>query len=94
MSLYQAGGHENLPKQIAQFDDCMAGKADAIITGSISEVGMGKKFKKVVDGASQIGMVNPVGNNTPMTAKVFVRTSRPCQGHRRRSAPSTASRPT
>lgn len=73
VSLYQAGGYENLPKQIAQFDDCMAGKADAIITGSISEVGMGKKFREGLDkGVPQIGMVNPVGNNTPMTAKVFV----------------------
>lgn len=73
VSLYQAGGYENLPKQISQFDDCIAAKADAIITGSISEVGMGKKFQEGLQkGVPQIGMVNPVSNNTPMTGKIFV----------------------
>jgi len=73
VSLYQAGGYENLPKQIAQFDDCVAAKADAIITGSISEVGMGKKFQEGQQkGIPQIGMVNPVSNGTPLTAKIFV----------------------
>ena len=26
MTLYEAGGYENLPKQLSQFDDCMAGE--------------------------------------------------------------------
>ena len=34
MTLYQAGGYENLPKQISQFDDCMAGGFDAIVVGA------------------------------------------------------------
>src|ERR1700685_1820359 len=44
MTLYQAGGYENLPKQLSQFDDCLAGNFDAIIVGPISEAGLDKKF--------------------------------------------------
>ena len=33
MTMYQAGGYENLPKQLSQFDDCMAGNFDAISSG-------------------------------------------------------------
>ena len=44
MTLLQAGGYENLPKQISQWDDCVAAGADAIVTGPISEAGMSKKF--------------------------------------------------
>ena len=40
MTLYQAGGYENLPKQLSQFDDCLAGNFDAIIIGPISEAGL------------------------------------------------------
>ena len=29
MTLYQAGGYENLPKQLSQFDDCLSGNFDA-----------------------------------------------------------------
>lgn len=73
VSLYQAGGYENLPKQISQFDDCMAAKADAIITASISEVGLAKKFEEGMHkGVPQIGMVNPLSDKAPVTAKVFV----------------------
>lgn len=35
--IYQAGGYENLPKQLSQFDDCLAGGYDAIVVGAISE---------------------------------------------------------
>ena len=48
MTLYQAGGYENLPKQLSQFDDCMAGNFDAIVVGPISEAGMAKKFAEGV----------------------------------------------
>ena len=40
MTLYQAGGYENLPKQLSQFDDCLSGNFDAIIIGPISEAGL------------------------------------------------------
>jgi hypothetical protein len=46
MTLYEAGGYENLPKQLSQFDDCMASNPDAIIVGAISGAGLGKKFEE------------------------------------------------
>ena len=58
LTLLQAGGYENLPKQISQFDDFVAAKSDAIITGAISEAGMAKKFagqENPADHADQSG---------------------------------------
>lgn len=72
MTLLQAGGYENLPKQISQFDDCVAAGADAIIVGAISEAGMAKKFQEGLDkNIPVISTVNPVAD-APLTAKVFV----------------------
>lgn len=72
LTLLQAGGYENLPKQISQFDDCVAAKADAIITGAISEAGMAKKFEEGLGKKiPQIMLINPVAN-APVTAKVSV----------------------
>jgi protein TorT len=72
LTLLQAGGYENLPKQISQFDDCVAAKSDAIITGAISEAGMAKKFEEGMKaGIAQIALINPVAN-APVTAKVSV----------------------
>ena len=48
MTLYQAGGYENLPKQLSQFDDCLSGNFDAIVIGPISEAGLDKQFAKGV----------------------------------------------
>lgn len=72
LTLYQAGGYDNLTKQLSQFDDCVAAGADAIVTGAISEAGLAKKFdeglsKKI----PQISVINPVAN-APVTAKVSV----------------------
>lgn len=72
MTLLQAGGYENLPKQISQWDDCVASGAQAIVTGAISEAGMARKFQEGLDkGIPQISTVNPVAD-APLTAKVFV----------------------
>jgi periplasmic protein TorT len=72
MTLYQAGGYENLPKQLSQFDDCMAGNFDAIIVGPISEAGLDKKFAEGVKaGKVIISTVNPVAKAT-VTAKTTV----------------------
>ncbi len=72
MTLLQAGGYENLPKQISQWDDCVASGADAIVTGPISEAGMSKKFAEGLEkGIPQVITVNPV-LETPVTSKVFV----------------------
>ncbi len=43
MSLYEAGGYGDLPKQLSQFGDCIASGADAIVIGAISTVGVAKQ---------------------------------------------------
>ena len=35
VTIYQAGGYENLPRQLSQFDDCMAAGFDALKSGQI-----------------------------------------------------------
>lgn len=72
MTLFEAGGYENLPKQLAQFDDCMAAGFDAIIVGAISEAGLSQKFKEgIAKGKPVISTVNPV-DKAETTAKMFV----------------------
>ncbi len=72
MTLYEAGGYVNLPRQLAQFDDCMAGGFDAIIVGAISEAGLAQKFQEALDkGIPVISTVNPVAD-APTTAKMYV----------------------
>jgi protein TorT len=72
ITLYQAGGYENLPKQLSQFDDCMAGNFDAIVVGPISEAGLDKKFAEGVKGGKVIiSTINPMSKNT-VTSKMTV----------------------
>ncbi len=72
MTLYEAGGYVNLPRQLSQFDDCMAGGFDAIIVGAISEAGLAQKFQEALDkGIPVISTVNPVAD-APTTAKMYV----------------------
>lgn len=72
MTLLQAGGYDSLPKQLSQYDDCVASKADAIIVGAISEAGMISKLKEgTAKGIVQVAVVNPVPN-APIEAKVSV----------------------
>jgi protein TorT len=72
MTLYQAGGYENLPKQLSQFDDCLSGNFDAIVIGPISEAGLDKQFAKgVASGKPVISTVNPVAKAT-VTSKMTV----------------------
>jgi len=72
MTLYQAGGYENLPKQLSQFDDCMAGNFDAIVVGPISEAGLAKKFQEgMAAGKVIVSTVNPAPK-AAITAKMFV----------------------
>src|SRR5260370_17387002 len=61
MTLYEAGGYENLPKQLSQFDDCMASAPDAIIVGAISGAGLSKKFEEAkAKGGPVVGVANPL----------------------------------
>ena len=70
ITLYQAGGYENLPKQLSQFDDCLAGNFDAIVIGVISEAGFEREFAKgVASGKPIVTTVNPVGKPS-VTARV------------------------
>jgi protein TorT len=72
MTLYQAGGYENLPQQLAQFDDCMAGNFDAIVVGPISEAGLTRAIRKATEaGKPVISTVNPLPT-APATARMFV----------------------
>ena len=72
MTLYQAGGYENLSKQLSQFDDCMAGNFDAIIVGPISEAGLARKFRQGMQaGKVVISTANPAPN-ADITSKMYV----------------------
>ena len=72
MTLYQAGGYENLSKQLSQFDDCMAGNYDAIIVGPISEAGLARKFRQGMQaGKVVISTANPAPN-ADITSKMYV----------------------
>lgn len=72
MTLFEAGGYENLPKQLSQFDDCMASGYDAIVVGAISEAGLAQKFKEgIAKGKPVISTVNPVAK-AETTAKMAV----------------------
>jgi protein TorT len=72
MTLYQAGGYENLSTQLSQFDDCMAGDFDAIVVGPISEAGLARKFRQGMKaGKVIISTANPVPHAN-ITSKMFV----------------------
>lgn len=72
MTLYEAGGYENLPKQLSQFDDCMAAKFDAIVVGPISEAGLTRKMREAQKaGIPVISTVNPLPK-APAAARMFV----------------------
>jgi protein TorT len=72
MTLFEAGGYENLPRQLSQFDDCLAGGFDAIVIGAISEAGAALKFEEgIAAGKPVISTVNPVAE-AKTTAKMFV----------------------
>ena len=68
--VYEAGGYDQLPKQLSQFDDCRAGKADAIILGAISEAGLKQKLDEAQAAKLPvIGTANPIAK-APTAARV------------------------
>lgn len=70
VTILEAGGYDKLPKQISQWDDCVAAGAQAVVTGVISEAGMAPKFKEgLAKGIPQISIINAV-IDAPMTARV------------------------
>lgn len=69
-TLLQAGGYSNLPKQISQYDDCVASGADAILIGAISEAGLSAKINEgMAKGIVNIAVANPI-LETPITARI------------------------
>lgn len=69
-TLLQAGGYSNLPKQISQYDDCLAAGADAILIGSISEAGLAAKINEgMAKGVVNVALANPI-LETPITARI------------------------
>lgn len=69
-TLLQAGGYSNLPRQISQYDDCLAAGADAILIGAISEAGLAAKINEGMEkGVVNIAVANPI-LDTPITARI------------------------
>ncbi|SOD96248.1 TMAO reductase system periplasmic protein TorT [Caenispirillum bisanense] len=72
MTLYEAGGYSNLPRQLSQFDDCRAAGADAVIVGAISEAGLAQKIAEArAAGVAVVGAVNPMAE-AATNGKIFV----------------------
>jgi len=73
VTVLQAGGYEFLPKQINQFDDCLASKADAILVAPISKGGLNESFQKAKDaGVPVISFSNSVEKDSPVTSRIQV----------------------
>jgi protein TorT len=69
-TVLQAGGYDALPKQLSQYDDCVASGADAILVAAISEAGLAAKLKEGdAKGLVQIAVANPI-LETPITARI------------------------
>lgn len=70
VTVFQAGGYTALPKQISQYDDCVASGADAILISPISEAGVAAKIGEGMGkGIVNIAVANPI-LETPITARV------------------------
>ncbi|MGX7874582.1 TMAO reductase system protein TorT [Mesorhizobium sp. ORM6] len=70
VTVLSAGGYDQLPKQLSQWDDCVAAKADAILLSAISEAGFAAKLKEAdAKGAVTIAVGNPI-LEAPITARV------------------------
>ena len=60
----------SLPKQLSQFDDCVASKPDAILVSAITEAGIAGRLEDAMKkGIPIIAVANPV-EKTPITALI------------------------
>ncbi|WP_181181553.1 TMAO reductase system periplasmic protein TorT [Mesorhizobium sp. B3-1-6] len=72
MTIFDAGGFQNLTKQLSQYDNCVALGADAILFQAISEEGLVRKVEDgKAAGIAQIAVDNMVSPNMPYDAGVF-----------------------
>lgn len=70
VTVLQAGGYTNLPRQISQYDDCIAAGADAILISAISEAGVAAKIGEgMASGIVNVAVANPI-LETPITARI------------------------
>lgn len=71
LNIFDAGGYENLPRQIAQFDDCMVGGYDAIVLGAISEGGLAQKLREAEAAGMPVIAVLNVISEAKITGRVY-----------------------
>jgi len=72
VSVFQAGGYTALPRQISQYDDCLASGADAILVGVVSEAGVAAKINEgMAKGFVTIGIANAI-QATRVSASITV----------------------
>lgn len=72
MNVVEADGYTELPRQISQIEDCVAGGADAVIIGAISYDGLNSLIREVAaQGIPVIDVINGV-SSTDITAKSLV----------------------
>ncbi|MEN3363904.1 MAG: periplasmic protein TorT [Burkholderiales bacterium] len=71
VSVFEAGGYDQLPRQISQFDDCRASNFDAIIVGAISEAGLKQKLEEAAAAKKPvIATANPI-MNAPIAGRAY-----------------------
>lgn len=71
VTVYEAGGYENLSRQLSQFDDCISMGANAIVIGGVSEGGMAQKYNEAMEkGIPVISVAVPV-TQTKIASKVY-----------------------
>lgn len=75
LNVFEAGGYENLPKQVAQFDDCLAGRYNAIILGAISEGGLAQKLREADAAHIPVIAVLNIITKAKITGRVYAEIS-------------------
>lgn len=72
MTLVEAGGYENLAKQISQIEDCVAAGANAVVIGAISFEGLNQLVSEVrAKGIPVIDVINGI-SSSELSAKSLV----------------------
>lgn len=72
MTVVEADGYTELPRQISQIEDCVSGGADAVVIGAISFDGLNSLIREVAgQGVPVIDVINGV-SSTDITAKSLV----------------------
>lgn len=72
MSVVEAGGYTELPRQISQIEDCVSAGADAVVIGAISFDGLNSLIREIAaQGIPVIDVINGV-SSTDITAKSLV----------------------